>query len=105
MTAGVMLRVNSLEPCLPMDLGLLSERVVKIRFFGFEMQSDGLQGPGSGQIKTIQMGEFSIGGIGTGHGFSWPSTIEEHRNRLLQPGFQVGGGKDPAQQIRGFQSR
>ena len=41
-TAGVMLRVNPLEPCLPMDLSLLSERVVKMRFFGFEMQSDGL---------------------------------------------------------------
>ena len=41
-----MLRVNPLEPCLPMDYGLLIERVVKIRFFGFEMQSDGLQCPG-----------------------------------------------------------
>ena len=44
-TAGVMLWVNPLEPCLPRNLRLLSERVVKIRFFGFEVPCDGLQGP------------------------------------------------------------
>lgn len=45
MTAGVMLRVNPLKPCLPMNCGPLIESVVKIRFFGFEVPCDGLQGP------------------------------------------------------------
>ena len=44
-TAGVMLRVNPLEPCLPMKCGPLIESVVKIRFFGFEVSGDGQQCP------------------------------------------------------------
>ena len=51
------------------------------------------------------MGEFSVGGIGTGHRFRRPAAVEECRSRLLQPGFQVGGRHHPSQKICRLQSR